>query len=432
MGWYCLGNELILLLVLGMLLISGLRDRRDNVLSLVGVVLVLGGLLMFMRLGLGNSVVNMGCGLLLIGGGIFCLSGDLKDRGLEFSLLVVLYLIGTVMVLSWSDFVGFYIGLEIQSLSGYLLMGWRRDVYSVESSIKYFVVGSVGSGLFLLGVVLVYVGVGSVSLEEIWVLCGFRNTGISVGLFLLLVGLLLKLGSGGFHQWWIDVLEGGDVRSSGLISVVGKVSIILLIVRLMPILGEVKLVLVWSGVLSLVVSVLGCYYQRRIKRFMGYSSLGFLGSVLIMCGLCSLGDDLSSVMDYLLVYGGMSIGLWCVIEGVGVVSLDELRLALGNNGYLVGSVGLLFLSMVGLPPLYGFVVKFKLLLSVVGNGGLVLGLLMVVLGILSGFNYVRWLKVAYYESLVSSGLERRVVRLGLVESLVVGLIVLLVFFGLVL
>jgi len=422
MVWYCLGNELILMLVLGMLLLVGLRSEKEEVLGLVGLLLLIGSLLVMSRLGLGSSLFNMGLGLLLIGGGLLCISGGFRERGLEYSLLVILYVIGTLVFIGWGDMVGLYVGLEIQSLSGYLLMGWRRDVYGVESSVKYLIVGSIGSGLVLLGILLVYLGGGTLDLVEIWLLSRFGDSLVSLGLFVVMVGLLVKLGSGGLHQWWIDVLEGGDVRSSGLVSVVGKISLMIVLIRLLLVLEDLNLVLVYSGVISLLVSVVGCYYQRRIKRFMGYSSLGFLG----------LGSDVSSLMNYLFVYGGMSVGLWCVVEVLNVNYLDEVRLVVGNNGYLSGGLGLLFLSMVGLPPLYGFIAKFNLLLILVKNGGLVLCLLMIILGIVSGFNYVRWLKVVYYEEVVLCEVERRLVIVGLLDSLKIGLVVLLLFFGLVL
>lgn len=433
--WSCLGEVYLVIIVSLMLVLGRLGEELSHkflgfLFFIIGL-LVLAGEGSFLSFFIGwSSLLTLGKLLICFLGG-FCMIEELKKVGVEYGLVLLLSLLGLFFLMTSRSLITFYVGLEIQSLSYYVLVSYRRDSsYSTESGLKYFIVGSMFSGLILMGCHLVYYSIGSIyfeNLERILVY-GMPDWTFYVGSLLLFVGVIFKLSGAPFHQWYIDVLDGSDIRTSRLLSILPKIGMLVFLLRLVGVWGDIGFVLdvLWyCSLLSMLVSVVGCYYQRKVKRFLAYSSIGHIG-YLLMC-LSSGKVEGFEVMNYLLIYGVMTLGLWIVIEKSKLVYIEELRDVVKGNRLIGVMILIICLSMIGIPPLYGFNIKVDLLINVFKEGNSLIGCLSIFCMILAGFNYLRWLKVVYYEGSISSKVLNISLDTSLILSLFVGMLILMGF-----
>jgi len=376
-----------------------------------------------------DSIVYSGELVLLLIGLFLCMVRLGRDS-YEYSLLFLFSIIGLLVMLRSEDLLSFYIGLEIQSLCYYVLIGYNRfSSYGTEASLKYFIVGSVGSGLLLLGFSFIYFSMGTLVFEDIGrlLLLDYSDNDLVIGLVLLLSGIGFKLSAGLFYQWYIDVVEGGFTRSVNMFSTMPKLVIVIFLIRLLGFidLQWIRLLVLLFGIISLVISVIGCYYQNKIRRFLGYSSIGSIGYILL---LVSYVGDYGIVLNYLLVYSLVSVVVWYIVERYRLMYLSDLGLLVNVNGYLGFSMSLMMLSMIGMPPLMGFYIKVDLLLDILFNEGLLISVAIIVLSVLGGYNYLGWIKIMYYDSLVRFRGDRLIVC-DYGTSLAVSFILIYIMFG---
>lgn len=411
--WSILGEIYVLVCFSIVLIVGTIIKERERTVRLVGGLLLISGLIMIGGVGEvsifkesieGDSLVMMSKIILVVIGGLCMIEGITSklERKWEYGMLYMLNILGIIVLMSSKDLITLYIGLEIQSLANYVLVGYsRKSSYSTESSLKYFIVGSVGSGIILMGLSLLYEGTGSVVLEEIKrvLSLGITDIKMDIGIVLLLVGIGLKLSAGPVHQWYIDVVDGAEVRSARIISVLPKIGGLCALIKIIMVLGSMvnSTVLGLLSVGSMVISVIGGYYQRKIRRFIGYSSVGHIGYMFIVVNSLTDIDGGESLLRYLGFYALMTVGLWAIVEACKVVYIEELGKVSEKNKYLGGAVLILCLSMAGIPPLVGFYIKLDLLIDGLKAGNTVLVGIAILCTVLGGFNYLRWLKVIYYD-----------------------------------
>lgn len=371
--------------------------------------------------------------------GAFCLissQGYLRAEGLnafEYSILILLSLLGMILMLSSADLLSLYLGVELQSLCLYVLACFKRGSgFSTEAGLKYFVMGAFSSGLLLFGSSLVYGFTGTTSYESLARLMeGSSLVGVEVGLLLISVSLLFKMAAGPFHMWAPDVYEGSPSSTSMFFATVPKMALVAVLVRLYygvfyDLLDVWQSLLVFSSVCSLIVGVLGALYQRKVKRFLAFSSIGHVGYLLI--GLtCGSLEGVQSVLLYTMIYMVMSLNIWTLVlctrnelHGGPLKYIDEFTIVGRQNPYLGLTLIMGMFSMAGIPPLGGFCAKMYVFLGAMESSMFGLALFAVLMSVIGAFYYLRWVKIIFFENKVLEGKTNVTVFVDREKSLILG------------
>ncbi|HHX90162.1 MAG TPA: NADH-quinone oxidoreductase subunit NuoN, partial [Paracoccus sp.] len=280
--------------------------------------------------------------ILLSGAAVLVMGQDYLQRirtaPFEYPILVTLASVGMMVMVSAGDLITLYLGLELQSLSLYVLAAIRRDnARSTEAGLKYFVLGALASGLLLYGASLVYGYAGTTRFDGIatTVQDGRLSMGVLMGLAFMLAGLAFKISAVPFHMWTPDVYEGAPTPVTAFFSTAPKVAAMALLARLVhdafgaaP--GDWSQILAFLAAASMFVGAIGALSQRDIKRLMAYSSITHMGFALM--GLAAgtvLG--LQAMLLYMAVYVAMNVGVFAFIlsmrrEGRPVTRIDDLHM----------------------------------------------------------------------------------------------------------
>jgi len=332
---------------------------------------------------------------------------DIKTNKFEYPVIILLSVLGMFIMVSSNDLIVFYLGLELQSLSLYVLASIDRDnLRSTEAGIKYFVLSALSSGLLLYGCSLIYGFTGSTNFEQIAIASTDFNLGIIFGMVFILVGLAFKISAVPFHMWTPDVYQGAPTSVTSFFSVVPKIAGIAIFIKFMylpfrEILGEWQYILVFMSIASMILGAVAAIGQTNIKRLMAYSSIGHIGYAI--AGV-SVGTEngFQSTLVYISIYVVMNIGAFaCILlmkrGGKYVEELNELS-GLSKNHPLV-SLGLMIIlfSLAGIPPLAGFFAKFYIFMAVIENEMYTLAIIGLVTTVVSAFYYIRIIKIMYFD-----------------------------------
>jgi NADH-quinone oxidoreductase subunit N len=336
----------------------------------------------------------------------------------EFLALMMIAAVGGMLMVSSNDLLPIYMSLELQALSLYLLAAVKRDSNkSSEAGIKYFLLGSVASGLLLFGISLVYGFTGTTDLNDIsnYYKANFGHIPIAVflGFTLIIIAMFFKVSAAPFHMWTPDVYEGSTTIVTTLFASLVKLVSIVILIRL-----YFNLTFVWQdmyqivvvvAILSLLVGAFGAIKQNNLKRMLAYSAIGHIGFVL--AGL-SAGDinSIKAIILYAVIYSSLSLGAFAFLlmlqeesnnstdaKNDHVYELSSIA-GLAKTSPIAGmALATIMFSMAGIPPLAGFFAKFYILLSVVGKGFYALAIVAVLTSIVSAFYYLRVVKIAYFD-----------------------------------
>lgn len=296
---------------------------------------------------------------------------------LELIPLFIFSLVGLCLMISSYDLISLFISLEIHSLTLYVLISMNSEtIFSCESSIKYFILGALASGIFLYGASLVYGSVGSTNFSMIE---KYLNTPpsvlFSIGAILIILSLAFKLSLAPFHLWAPDVYEGSDLVVLTFMATISKISIFFVLIRLLsdPFYNLQSL---WQGVfillssLSMVWGGLAALNQINIKRFLAYSSIGHMG-FLILSFLSIERITITYGIIYALFYIFSGLGFFSCIfylkqMGLEIKIIEDLKYVRKTSLFIALIFGFLILSLAGFPPLPGFFPKlliFKLVIA---------------------------------------------------------------------
>ncbi|KIC47093.1 NADH-quinone oxidoreductase subunit N [Ruegeria sp. ANG-S4] len=347
--------------------------------------------------------------ILLSAAAVLLMSQDYMARRdllrFEYPLLVALAAVGMMMMVSAGDLMSLYMGLELQSLSLYVVAALRRDsAKSTEAGLKYFVLGALSSGLLLYGASLVYGFTGTTLFSGIiqTVQEGDVSLGLLFGLIFLISGLAFKVSAVPFHMWTPDVYEGSPTPITAFFATAPKVAAMALFARLMHdafggVVKDWQQVIVLLSVLSMLLGAVAAIGQRDIKRLMAFSSIAHMGYALI--GLAA-GTELGikAMLMYLAIYVTMNIGTFAFIlmmerDGKPVTDIDALRQFAKRDPGKALAVLILMFSLAGVPPMLGFFAKFG-----VWQAGIEAGLtgLVIVSAIASVIGAFYYLRIVYY------------------------------------
>jgi NADH-quinone oxidoreductase subunit N len=349
-----------------------------------------------------NLVIGYAAGLVLL------LSTDyLQRQGLEsgeYYALVLFSTVGMMLMASAGDLVVIFLALELMSLSLYVLAGYfRTRLISGESSLKYFLLGAFASSFLLYGIALVYGATETTSLERIGAV-GARDVLSILGFGLMLIGFGFKISSVPFHMWAPDAYEGAPSSVTALIATGSKAAAFAALIRVLVTAFRVAepdwAMLLWAAAaVTMTVGNVVAIAQSNLKRMLAYSSVAHVGYMLV--GLVGGGTPgTAAVLFYLLVYTFTTVGAFGVIlllerSGQEAVDLgDYAGLALRHPVVAV-TLSAFLLSLIGIPPLAGFVGKFYLFGAAVRSGYIWLAVIAVLNSALAAYYYLRLIVYMY-------------------------------------
>ncbi|MFC6687349.1 NADH-quinone oxidoreductase subunit NuoN [Jhaorihella thermophila] len=350
--------------------------------------------------------------ILLGGASVLVMSQDYLSRRdalpFEFPLLVALSTVGMMVMVSAGDLIALYMGLELQSLSLYVIASMRRDsVRSTEAGLKYFVLGALSSGLLLFGSSLIYGYAGTTSFAGIVEAAqhGHVSLGLLFGLVLLISGMTFKISAVPFHMWTPDVYEGAPTPVTAFFATAPKVAAMGMIARaLFEAFGGMSSdwgqVLALLAFLSMVLGAVAGIGQRDIKRLMAYSSITHMGFALM--GLAAGTQfGVQAMLIYMAIYVTMNVGTFAFIlsmekDGEPVTEIDSLNLYAQREPGRALAMLLLLFSLAGVPPLLGFFGKFYVLRAALDAGLVWLAVAGALASVVAAFYYLRIVFYMYF------------------------------------
>ena len=359
--------------------------------------------------------------ILLSAAGVLVMAQDYLARSgygrFEYPILAALAVIGMMVMVSASDLMTLYMGLELQSLSLYVVASIQRDnVKSTEAGLKYFVLGALSSGLLLYGASLVYGFAGTTQFAGILsVLDGHAPLGVLFGLVFVLAGLAFKVSAVPFHMWTPDVYEGAPTPVTAFFATAPKAAAMALIARVVfgafgGITPEWSQVLAALAVMSMFVGAIAAIGQRDIKRLMAYSSIAHMGFALV--GLASgTAEGVQAMLIYMAIYVTMNLGTFAFIlsmerNGKPVTDIQSLNMFSKTAPLKALAMLILLFSLAGVPPMLGFFGKFYVLRAAVDAGMTWLALAGAVASVIGAFYYLRVVYFMYFGS-EGEGLQSR-------------------------
>src|SRR6056297_2989908 len=346
--------------------------------------------------------------ILLSAAAVLVMSQDyMARRGLlkfEFPMLVALAAVGMMVMVSAGDLMALYMGLELQSLALYVVAALRRDsVKSTEAGLKYFVLGSLSSGLLLYGASLVYGYTGTTSFSGIIAAAeGQAPIGLLLGLVFVLSGMAFKISAVPFHMWTPDVYEGAPTPVTAFFATAPKMAAMALFARVAHdayggVVGDWQQVVAVLALLSMFLGGIAAIGQTDIKRLMAYSSIAHMGYALIGLAAGTV-FGVQSMLIYMAIYVTMNIGTFAFIlsmerDGQPVTDIRALNMySKAQPGRALAMLILLF-SLAGVPPLLGFFGKLYVLRAAYEGGLAWLAVAGVVASVIGAFYYLR---IVYY------------------------------------
>ena len=327
----------------------------------------------------------------------------------EYPILVVAATLGMMLMISASDLIALYLGLELQSLALYVVAALNRDsVRSAEAGLKYFVLGALSSGMLLYGASIVYGYAGTTSFAGIAAAFGGGTPSLALvfGLVFLLAGLAFKVAAVPFHMWTPDVYEGAPTSVTVFFAAAPKIAAMALLIRvaygaLAPAVADWQQIMVFLAAASMILGAFAAIGQTNIKRLMAYSSIGHVGYALV--GI-SAGTEagVRGVILYLVIYAVMTLGAFAVIlamrrKGVATEDIADLAGLSRTSPWLAFLFAMILFSLAGLPPLAGFFAKFYVFVAAVQSGLAWLAVVGVLASAVAAFYYLRIVKIMYFD-----------------------------------
>ncbi len=337
---------------------------------------------------------------------------DNKIDKFEYPIIILISILGMFFMVSSNDLILFYLGLELQSLSLYILASIDRDnIRSSESGIKYFVLSALSSGLLLYGCSLLYGFTGSTNFDQIAVELSKENTGAIFAMVFILVGLAFKVSAVPFHMWTPDVYQGAPTSITSFFAVVPKVAGLALMIKFMlvpfsKIVVEWQTIIIFISIASMILGAVAAIVQTNIKRLLAYSSIGHIGYALAGVATGSISGYESTII-YISIYVVMNIGAFSCLylmkkENQYKENISDLSGISKRHPILAISFLIILFSLAGIPPLAGFFAKFYIFTSVLEQKMYALAIIGLLSTVVSAFYYLRIIKTIYFDDSVST------------------------------
>ncbi len=332
----------------------------------------------------------------------------------EFYALILFATAGMGVLASAQELLTAFVGLEMSSISSYILAGYRRDsIKSSESSVKYFLLGSFATAFFLYGIALIYGATGSTNLKFLVTADPSSNL-VRLGLSLILVGLGFKVAAAPFQVWTPDVYEGAPTPITALFSAGPKAATFALLLRIFATIHAATDFWFWAfwilAVLTMFAGNLGALVQTNIKRMLAYSSIAHVGYVLVALAAVTTAKNADSGLDpaaayaavlfYLLSYSLVSVGAFTIISDLGgqgerYINNEDFAGLGTRQPFAAAALSVFLLSLLGLPITAGFFGKLYIFTAAIKSKLIWLAVLMAINSIIGAYYYLRIIVVMY-------------------------------------
>ena len=326
---------------------------------------------------------------------------------IEYPIIILSSTLGMLLMISSYDLMVFYLGLELQSLSLYILASFKRnEEKSTEAGLKYFVLSALASGLLLYGCSLIYGFTGSTNFDSISNNLNSENTGAVFGIVFVIVGLAFKVSAVPFHMWTPDVYEGSPTSVTSFFALIPKIAALTVFIRFMYVpfinlIEQWQIIIIFLSIGSMILGATAAIAQNNIKRLMAYSSIGHMGYAL--AGLATgTNTGIQSSIIYLTIYLVMNLGAFgCIFmmkrENIYYENINDLSGLSKNNPMLAFAFMLILFSLAGIPPLAGFFAKFYIFTAVIEVEMYMVAIIGLITTVISAFYYLRIIKIIYFD-----------------------------------
>ena len=330
-----------------------------------------------------------------------------KLFNIEYPILILCSILGMMVMISSNDLIVFYIGLELQSLSLYVLAAFNRDqIKSSEAGLKYFVLSALSSGLLLYGCSLIYGFSGTTNFDQISNLMNNDQYGLTFGIVFILVGLAFKISAVPFHMWAPDVYEGSPTSVTLFFAVAPKIAALTVIIRFLyvpfiNVIDQWQLIIVFLSLASMIFGAVAAIGQKNLKRLIAYSSIGHMGYAL--AGLCvGTNQGIQSSILYISIYLVMNLGFFSCLfmlkrNNTYFENIDDLSGLSKNHPLISLSLMVVLFSLAGIPPLAGFFAKFYIFKAILDQSMYYLAIIGLLTTVIAAFYYLRIIKIMYFD-----------------------------------
>ncbi len=376
--------------------------------------------------------------ILSIGSIVFILLSKrpLKNENLyryEYILFILFAILGSFVLISSDNFLTAFIGLELQSLSLYLMAAFNtKNLKSNEAGIKYFSLGALSSGFLLFGISMIYYDTGSFYMQNL----NNFTTISEIGLSLVLISLFFKVSAAPFHIWTPDVYEGSPTISTLFFASLPKFASLIFLFRVyqeLNISGIQSLNYIFQIVcaISLLVGVYGAITQKVIKRLLAFSSINHIGFMLLGIMSYQFMSE-GTLFFYLIIYLITTFGIFAVLLNLRTVEGEYTKISQLNGLRFTSnskSISMLvfFFSLAGIPPFAGFFAKFFILSASITDGFFFLSIVAVLSSVIAAFYYLTIIKNMFFNKSEIELLDDNN-KIGKVIFISFGLIITLFFF----
>ena len=320
----------------------------------------------------------------------------IKNLNFEIFFLNLMVLLGSLMIITSDHLIVIYLGLELQTFSIFILISKNKNsIKSSESALKYFILGTLSSGLFLLGLTFIfYLGL-SLNLKELNLSLNFFQELKNIPSFLISISLFFKLALFPLHFWIADIYEGSTWEVISSVAIIPKISVLSVILQILHC-SDFFLI---CSILSIIIGTFGAMNQTKMKRLLAYSGISHIG--FIMMGLSLLTNQgYESSLIYLIIYIITMLGIFLLIYQT-YLSGNYYIIELGGlsiiNKVLALSWLIFFLSISGIPPLSGFISKWLIIVLLLDYKYVLLSSLVIIFSAISAGYYLRVVKISYFQ-----------------------------------
>lgn len=332
-----------------------------------------------------------------------------SDTLTDYFALILFALTGAVVMVSYTNMTMLFIGIEILSISMYVLAGSKKeDIFSNEAAFKYLIMGAFATGFLLFGIALIYGATGSFDLNEIKIFILSHQGSIPpilyVGVLLMLIGLSFKVSAAPFHFWAPDVYQGAPTVITAFMATIVKTAAFAAFMRLFftcfSSISDTYVNIVWvMAAVTLLVGNISAVLQTSAKRMLAYSSVAHAGYMLLAF-LAANSYSVSSILFYTLAYSAGSIGTFAVLNMVakarGNDTVEAFNGLAKTNPLLAFVMSIALLSLAGIPPTAGFFAKYYVFTSAFYSGYTGLVLIAVVASLIGVYYYFRIIIAMYF------------------------------------
>ena len=408
-----------------------------------------------------------GLGLPISPNSIFKLTSLEQYSILEYTLVYLFVVIGSVLLISSNDLISLFLSVELQSYGLYLLCAiYRNSETSTSSSLTYFLLGGLASCFILLGIGLIYANVGVTYLDNFYIinnlsliidLSANELTGVTsfvpYSMLLIIVGLLFKISAAPFHFWSPDVYDGIPTVVTTFVANIAKISVLILILQLVHFTSSIYISnsyswttgLLLSSLLSLIIGTILGLTQFRIKRLLAYSTISHLGFMLLALSINSV-ESIQSFIFYLIQYSLSNINAFIILIAIGysllssrninynelqedeknspVQLISQLKGFFYENSVLALSFAITLFSFAGIPPLMGFFAKQMVFSSALQEGFVFLTLIGVLTSVISAVYYLYIIKTMFFDKVAS--INKQISMLSSSLSIIISILTLII------